>query len=140
MLFRSIYIYPISHANKKSYFVFECKNLDGESALNSQYIQEGIHRFVNEKYPTTLGRNGMIGFMIKPTDIESNTKKINNLIDKTGTNAEIVEVRNHTTENLKKYQINQNFDFSYCSKHQTIIDKKPFDLYHLMLDYSQNVV
>lgn len=124
---------------KNSFFVFECKNLDGESALNSQYIQEGIHRFVNEKYPTTLGRNGMLGFIIKPIDIEGNTQKINNLLNKSGTNAEIVAVRKQTKEHLKKYTIVNNFVFSYCSKHETLTDKKSFELYHLMLDYSDNI-
>ncbi len=125
---------------KNNYFTFECKRLDGESPLNSEYVKEGIHRFISEKYPTNLGRNGMIGFIVKPCDIEQNKDKINNLISKSGTNTEIIEVRNNTLITLTKTNILQSFDFSYISNHQTIIGKKLFELHHLMLDYSQNIV
>ena len=135
-----ICISPISNINKKDFFVFECKNLDGESALNSEYVKEGIHRFVNEKYPTNLKRNGMLGFIVKTCDIEKNTSKINNLISKSGTNPEIIEVRNNTSITLTKTNILKGFDFSYVSNHQTLDKQKEFELHHLMLDYSQNIV
>ena len=127
-------------SGRNNHFTFECKRLDGESALNSEYVKEGIHRFVNEKYPTNLGRNGMIGFVVKSCNIEQNKDKINNLISKSGTNTEIIEVRNNTLLTLTKTNILKNFDFSYVSNHQTLDKLKQFELHHLMLDYSKNIV
>jgi hypothetical protein len=135
-----IIVKELSFSGKNNHFTFECKKLDGESALNSEYVKEGMHRFINEKYPTNLGRNGMIGFMVKSCDIEQNKNKINNLISKSGTNTEIIEVRNNTSTTLTKTNILQGFDFSYVSNHQTLDKQKQFELHHLMLDYSQNIV
>ena len=135
-----IMVKELSFSGRNNHFTFECKRLDGESSLNSEYIKEGIHRFVNEKYPTNLGRNGMLGFMVKSCDIEKNTGKINNLISKSGTNTEIIEVRNNTSITLIKTNILKGFDFSYVSNHQTLDNQKEFELHHLMLDYSQNIV
>jgi len=135
-----IIVKELSFSGRNNHFTFECKRLDGKTPLNSEYVKEGIHRFISEKYPTNLGRNGMLGFIIKPCNIDKNTQSINNLIIQSGTNAEIIEVRNNTTVHLSKTNIQKGFDFSYISKHQTTNDKKPFELHHLMLDYSQNIV
>ncbi len=48
-------------------FVVECKKLNSAS---SQYIDEGLHRFINKNYSENESYAGMIGFVVKG-DIKS---------------------------------------------------------------------
>ena len=104
------------------YYYIECKRIDDEnthykSSLNNKYFNEGATRFINEKYPTYLEANGMIGFVVKKIDIEDNSKKITI---------------------LEPYKFIENFDYSYKSNHTTKSNKKII-LYHLMLDFSDKI-
>jgi hypothetical protein len=60
----------------------ECKRLDGYSDLNTEYVKEGILRFIENKYQSYFGSNGMLAFCVKTFEIESNTLKINEYIDR----------------------------------------------------------
>lgn len=104
------------------HYYIECKRIDDEishysNSLNNKYINEGINRFVNEKYPTYLEANGMLGFVVKSIDIIENTKKI------TG---------------LEPFSFIENFRYSYKSSHITSSNKN-ITLYHLMLDFSSRI-
>lgn len=131
-----IRIMPVNpFINDEAYYVIECKrlsskNVAGKSGLNSEYISEGICRFISEKYSTYYRTNGMIGFVIDPIDININVDSINNLLatDFSGTN---------TTQNLQYREIVVDFGFSYCSCHK--VSEKSVILYHLMFDFSKNI-
>lgn len=106
----------------KPYYYIECKRIDDNvshysNSLNNKYINDGINRFVSEKYPTYLESNGMLGFIVKSIDIVENTKKI------TG---------------LEPYIFIDNFSYSYKSNHITVSNKR-ITLYHLMLDFSSKI-
>ncbi|MEA4981535.1 MAG: hypothetical protein VB066_02350 [Paludibacter sp.] len=106
----------------KPYYYIECKRIDDvtpnySNSLNNKYINEGINRFVNEKYPTYLEANGMLGFVVKSIDIMENTKRI------TG---------------LEPYIFIDNFSYTYKSNHSTT-SNKTITLYHLMLDFSSKI-
>lgn len=108
--------------NKDSFYVIECKRIDDvnshyQSSLNNKYINEGINRFVDEKYPTHNKVNGMLGFVVKNIDIKTNC---NHFLDFTN------------------YKFIDNFEFSYRSNHTTKTNKK-ITLYHLMLDFSSKI-
>lgn len=132
--------------DSKSYYTIECKRLDGDyldgrvalnppyktNSLAVEYIKEGIMRFVNIKYPTSLAVNGMIGFVVKPTNIDDGTDDINNLIDNRFPES-------NTTSLLSKIPIINGFDFVYLSSH-TDIENENFDLYHLMFDFSSIII
>ena len=50
------------------YFAFECKRVDHtKNSLISGYIKEGILRFINEVYSTSVSRGGMIGYLFSDT-------------------------------------------------------------------------
>lgn len=103
-------------------YIIECKRLDGKnpnnkSGLYNSYLKEGINRFIDEKYPTFYGVNGMIGFIVEKTDIKSQC--------------------NFFTD-FESYQFINDYNFSYRSEHQTITNKKII-LYHLMFDVSDKI-
>lgn len=120
----------------KAYYVIECKRLDvknpnGTSGLNSQYISEGINRFVSEKYSSYYGTNGMIGFIVQKMDIHANIASINNLLQNNFINC-------NTTKALQPKDIGlENFKYCYCSKHGQ--SGNDILIYHLMLDFSMNI-
>ncbi len=107
----------------KPYYYIECKRLDGiinpnnKSTLNDKYINEGIDRFIKEKYPTYLEANAMLGFIVNHFDIIENSKQFDFM--------------------TPHYFIN-NFEYSYISNHISISNKQ-ITLYHLMLDFSSKI-
>lgn len=104
--------------NTNSYYIVECKRIDGTNELNKKYISNGINRFIeNEKYPSFKKVNGMIGFVVNSIDIKQNTKYFSD---------------------LKFHQFINGFEYSYVSNHKTT-NSKDITLYHLMLDYSSKI-
>lgn len=102
----------------KPYYFIECKRINGDKTYNDKYINDGINRFIEEKYPTYLEANGMIGFIVKNIDIFENTK--------------------HFTD-LKEYKFIDGCDYSYTSKHKNILSNREITLYHLMFDFSSKI-
>lgn len=131
-----IRIMPINpFINDDAYYIIECKrlnnqNLNGTSGLNGKYIEEGIYRFVSEKYSTYYKTNGMIGFIVEPLNISDNINSINMLLK-----TEFPQVNTHQV--LKQRIIKGGFDFSYCSVHK--LQQREILLYHLMFDLSGNI-
>lgn len=64
---------------RNAYYIVECKRIDGLDSLNKKYVEEGVGRFVREKYSSYYGRNVMFGFVIKKVNVFQNTKKIENI-------------------------------------------------------------
>lgn len=121
---------------KKNFFTIECKRLDGNKSLNSKYIQEGILRFIQpDKYPSHYGINGMIGFLVRNFNIDSNIDNINDLIK---TDQNHIIVKNCTSQSLQKFALISDFEHTYSSKHtQNNSQRENIELFHLMLDYSK---
>lgn len=66
-------------ADRRAYYIIECKRIDGKETLNKKYITEGVQRFITEKYSSHYGKNIMLGFIVKDINIQSNIQKINSL-------------------------------------------------------------
>jgi hypothetical protein len=108
--------------NTDAHYIIECKRLDGSKHLNSEYIKEGIARFINpKKYPTYYNLCGMIGFIVKQIDIDDNVNKINELLKKS---------RIKTSKS-----ISHDRHLIYSSVHQKD-NKLPLKIQHLMFDFS----
>jgi len=78
-----LHVYSIDDfRHRKRYFIIECKKINGTLPLNRAYIDEGIRRFAGDdpKYTSYYKTNGMIGFVVRNTDIESNVAYINRLM------------------------------------------------------------
>ena len=131
-----IRIMPINpFISDEAYYIIECKRLDatnqnGTTGLNGEYISEGICRFVSSKYSSYYKTNGMIGFIVQSMNIHDNTKCINGLL--TNQNFQI-----NTRQDLQPRKIADNFGYSYFSTHS--IGKQEIVIYHLMLDFSNNI-
>jgi hypothetical protein len=121
----------------ETYYIIECKllnneNLTGISGLNARYIKDGIYRFVSKYYSTNCGVNAMIGFVVERLDISANIQNINTLLKNT-------QVKNcNTIREIQPVNFILNFEFHYSSVHNDC-DNASFTLYHLMLDFSDNI-
>lgn len=128
-----IRIMPINpFVNDDAYFVIECKRIDsknrkGTSGLNSEYIKEGIDRFVNSKYTSYYRTNGMIGFVVETMNISENIVDINDLMKGTM----------NVTQELFYREITTDFNFSYCSTHS--VNTHEITIYHLMFNFANNI-
>jgi hypothetical protein len=119
-----------------AYYIIECKRLDnknktGISGLNAQYIKNGIYRFVSKYYSVFYRVNAMIGFIVEKLDIPSNIANINNLLQNHFNNC-------NTTRYIQTESFISDFEYHYSSEHNDI-DNNIFTLYHLMLDFSENI-
>lgn len=123
-----------SFEDTSAYYIIECKrlnstNVTGRTGLNAEYVNSGIVRFTSASYSSYYKTNGMIGFIIEPIKIDQNVIYIKQLIEG---NTEII-----TLQNISHKRIVENFDYSYISIHTIKSDKVV--LYHLMLDFSNNI-
>ena len=123
-------------ADPEAYYIIECKRLDnknltGVSGLNAKYITEGIKRFIDIKYSAYYSINGMIGFVVERLDICANITNINKLLKE-----------NFSDENpvpcLNSLNFIKDFEYQYYSIHK--IRNKKIKLYHLMFDFSANII
>ena len=126
-----------SFSDPDAYYIIECKRLDsenlkGSSGLNAEYAKEGILRFTSGYYSSYYRVNGMIGFVVEKMDIHGNINNINYIIKQH-------YPRTNTIEFLQKEKFIDNYDFHYSSKHK-VNDNKEIILYHLMLDFTKNIV
>jgi hypothetical protein len=68
-------------SNSKSYFIIECKRIDGTNKLNKEYIINGINRFVSfpPKYSSYYRKNIMFAYIVKAINISDVATKISQL-------------------------------------------------------------
>jgi hypothetical protein len=119
-----------------AHYIIECKRLDntninGTTGLNAEYIKNGISRFISQKYSTYNNTAGMIGFVVEKMDIHKNIRAINELLEKHFTDINTKEALIHKT-------ITPTFEYSYISKHRA--NNVLITIYHLMFDFSDNIV
>jgi len=126
---RILHINP--YISDDTYYIIECKRLDGNKELNRKYIAEGIIRFTNEKkYPFYNDTAGMIGFVVEKIDINKNVLSINELLKQEFSNID-------TEETITEKTIISDFEYSYFSKHK--VNNASKIIYHLMFDFSDNI-
>lgn len=113
-------------------YKIECKRLDGYYDKNREYVEEGMNRFIDEKYKCKFDICGMIGFIEKSGKKYKENKIINIVKD---INDKLENIFNKKKVELLKigYFINRNFRV-YESKHIRTISKKKITISHLFLD------
>ena len=116
-------------------YIIECKrlnnkNTNGKTGLNAEYIQNGISRFISQKYKMHENTAGMIGFVVEKMDVHKNVCAINDLLNRHFTNM-------GTEQGLKYKEIVSGFEYSYFSTHKAGRVSKT--IYHLMFDFSDNI-
>lgn len=120
--------------NDKPEFIIECKlidnkNLSGTTGKNSEYVRNGIQRFLTEHYFSynDLYVNSMIGFIIEKVDIKENIIHINSLSNKVLNN--LVDI----TKQIELVETNL-YQSTYLTK-----NNKEFIVFHQMMDFSNNI-
>ena len=126
-----------SFIETKAYYIIECKRLDsrnlrGSSGLNAEYIENGIFRFIEEKYSSYCGINGMMGFIVEDMDIQGNAENLNYV------NEQYFRETN-TEQGLHRVDCIEGYEYIYNSRHKTVSGGNLI-LYHLMLDFSDNII
>ncbi|MCU0285078.1 MAG: hypothetical protein MUF15_01645 [Acidobacteria bacterium] len=114
------------------YFSFECKRLN-DAGKNQLYIDQGIKRYVENTYAGAMPFAGMIGF-IEQGDIVRIKDDINLRLSKLNKSGQLM-----TIEFLRFFKVEENFQFSFSSKHERVCNS-PIALHHLFLDYSSILI
>jgi hypothetical protein len=104
------------------FFAIECKRLDGTGHLCKEYVDNGICRFTTGKYPTYLGCNAMLGFVVRAINLNATIDKVNSHLA--------------IDEQLKAKNTLMTPMVSLESQHQT---PQSFILYHLWIDLSNYI-
>ncbi len=112
-------------------FIIECKRLDGYASKNKAYIEEGMNRFISEKYVCKLDVCGMIGFIEKSNKVYR-TDKIAEIVNDINDKLINVYKKNETEKIQTNTDINE-FN-SYTSKHIREKCELPLQISHLFLD------
>lgn len=107
------------YEGQQVYYTIECKRLDGSSHLCKEYVDNGIRRFTTGKYPTYLGCNAMLGFIVCAIDLGATVNMVNSHLDVT----EHLHIQSSIMSSMARLE----------SWHST---PEMFLLYHLWTDFS----
>lgn len=127
------------YRSTKAFYIIECKRLNGKKNLNVEYIKNGICRFVTNYYSSYFGCNAMLGFVVEDTNISRNVTQINSLLPNKYINQQRKTVCAYATQQLTYTDFASGYQYSYISKHKRS-SKHEITLYHLMFDFSNNIV
>ena len=116
-------------SNPNSYYIIECKRLDGSNKLNQKFVTEGICRFVlkNPKYTSFYNKNIMLGFIVKNIDIVKNINEIDN-----------IQVNNkdiNIVKNMYKCEKDDKEYLLYRNEYQC--QEKQIELSHIFYDLTE---
>ena len=138
-------ILPVNpYKGDKAFYSIECKRLDskntlGITGLNAEYIKNGICRYVCDYYSTHYDTNVMFGFVVEKMDINGNVGKINDLFSNDYINQQGKTVNARVKKTISRYNFANGYPYSYVSTH-THISNKEIVIYHLMFDFSNNII
>ncbi len=128
-----VLITPCSFIDETVDIIIECKivgedkYIDTPSSFSKKSsTTNGIMSFLSGKYSEKMPLAGMIGF-IKEGNITSKINKIEKRIKKYHSA--------NTLENLTKYEIMSNFEYSYSSKHLKFYNSSEITIYHLFFNF-----
>jgi len=113
------FLSPNCYAIQDYFFGIECKRLDGKRHLSKEYVVNGIRRFTTGKYPSNLGCNAMLGFVVCPLDVDETVGYVNENL----TGDEQLTYESMPTENTV------GFESHHTSPHQLV-------LYHLWMNFA----
>ncbi len=116
----------------KADYIIECKRLDGGRHLNSEYVNKGICRFVEEKYTWKYihKTSAMLGYVVNATSIPICVEAINQIGQKNNI-ARFIEP-------LTAFPARSGFNFSYRSEHTTI-NGNTAEIFHVLFDLSAKI-
>jgi len=133
------------YISTKAYYCIECKRLGADSTgnanyLNTEYVKNGICRFVENYYSSYFGCNAMFGFVVNKVCVQNDIiDNINTKLNTNYTNTQKQKVNARGKTSLHYVDFANSYPYSYISTH-THISGKELTLYHLMFDFSNNII
>jgi hypothetical protein len=133
------------YISTKAYYCIECKRLGADSTgnandLNTEYVKNGICRFVENYYSSYYGCNAMLGFIVNKVCVQKDIiDNINSKLNKDYRNTQKQTVNARGIKSLQYVDFANSYPYSYISTH-THISGKELVLYHLMFDFSNNII
>ena len=134
-----------SYRSSKAYYCIECKRLGTDSTgnvndLNTEYVKNGICRFVENYYSSYFGCNAMFGFIVNKVCVQKDIiDNINSKLNKDYKNTQKQTVNARGKTSLHYVDFANSYSYSYISTHTHILGKE-LVLYHLMFDFSNNII
>lgn len=113
------FLQVMPYLGQNVYFTIECKRIDGQSRLCKEYVEEGIRRFTTGKYPTHLGCNAMLGFVVCAVDLGVTVGKVNSYMAP----SEKLTTQSASMTKMVRLESQHNAPFRFI-------------LYHLWMDFS----
>ncbi len=125
------------------YYLIECKRLGysnshntSASELNTEYVKNGICRFVSGYYSSHYDCNAMFGFLVSQVCVQTDIiDDINTKLNKDYINAQQRKVNANAKKQLTYENFANGYPYSYISTH-THASVKDLVLYHLIFDFS----
>jgi hypothetical protein len=125
------------------YYLIECKRLGysnshstSASELNTEYVKNGICRFVSGYYSSHYDCNAMFGFLVSRVCVQTDIiDDINTKLNKDYINAQKRKVNANAKKQLTYENFANGYLYSYISTH-THAYGKDLALYHLIFDFS----
>lgn len=115
------FLQVLPYESQKVYFTIECKRLDGNAFLSSEYVTNGIKRFSKtKKYDTPLGFNAMMGFIVRTQNVDDTCNAINSNLS---VDEYLVKMQEEVAKGCYKFESKHIFDGTIT-------------LLHLWLDFS----
>lgn len=133
------------YGSTKAYYCIECKKLGVDNkgyttGLNIEYVKDGICCFVNDYYSSYFGRNVMFGFLVNKVCVQTEIiDSINSKLNKDYINTQGVTVNANGKTGLQYVDFAEGYPYSFVSTH-THITGSELVLYHLMFDFSNNII
>ena len=142
-----IRILPVNpYQGDRAYYIIECKRLDsknlkGSTGLNAKYIANGICRFIYEIYPSYYKVSVMFGFLVESLNIDTDiVDNINSMIDHPFVNDHDKIVNANAIRKLQHHNLSGGYKYAYTSRHKINTRNTSIILYHLMFDFSRNIL
>lgn len=111
-----------------AYYIVECKRIDGTKDLNKKYVEEGVARFITQKYSAYYGKNIMLGFVVREMNMSDNVKDIKNLQD--------INLGTQIQDNFEMLCKEKNCEMYKCTYQ---IQQGELELRHIFSDFSSIV-
>lgn len=131
------------YINDDEYYLIECKRLGYSNSqstsateLNTEYVKNGICRFVSGYYSSHYDCNAMFGFLVSQVCVQTDIiDDINTKLNKDYINTQRRTVNANAKKQLTYDNFANGYSYSYISTH-THASGKDLVLYHLLFDFS----
>lgn len=127
-----IAFYPVGSSREDIYFCLECKRLhvtkNGKfNTLATEYVTQGMMRFINGKYSMTINHGGMLGYVLN-SDTDQAINNVGNAIQTRYTDLEMSPPGNMRPSSVRPSDTNARE-----TQHTRLHNEGLFQIHHLFV-------